>query len=53
MELPKPVDSRARIDVSAFRSFRLDRVDEMEVLDDSFHPEPGKTLQDFLKRDTE
>lgn len=36
-----------------FRSFRLDRISELEVLTESFHPEPGKTIQDFLKRDTE
>lgn len=38
---------------SDFRSFRLDRIDELEVLGEVFHPEPGKTLQDFLRRDTE
>ena len=36
-----------------FRSFRLDRMSGLEVLDESFRPEPGKTIQDFLKRDAE
>ena len=36
-----------------FRSFRLDRMAGLEVLDEAFRPEPGKTIQDFLKRDTE
>ena len=36
-----------------FRSFRLDRMSHLEVLPDSFRPEPGKTIQDFLKRDLE
>jgi predicted DNA-binding transcriptional regulator YafY len=34
-----------------FRSFRLDRMAELEVLDERFRPEPGKMLHDFLKRD--
>ena len=33
-----------------FRSFRLDRISELDVLDERFPPERGKTLQDFLKR---
>jgi predicted DNA-binding transcriptional regulator YafY len=33
-----------------FRSFRLDRMAELDVLDERFPPERGKTLQDFLKR---
>ena len=33
-----------------FRSFRLDRMVEMTVLEEIFAPEPGKTLQDYLKR---
>ena len=33
----------------AFRNFRLDRMDELRVLDDRFADEPGKTLEDFLK----
>lgn len=36
-----------------FRSFRLDRIHELKTLEDIFHLEPGKTLHDFLKRDTE
>ena len=34
-----------------FRSFRLDRMSELAVLDERFGPERGKTIQDFLKRD--
>ena len=34
-----------------FRSFRLDRMEGFEVLGEAFRPEPGRTLQDFLKRD--
>jgi len=34
-----------------FRSFRLDRMSELEVLDERFQPERGKTIQDFLRRD--
>ncbi len=34
-----------------FRSFRLDRISELEVLDERFRPEPGKTLHDMLARD--
>jgi predicted DNA-binding transcriptional regulator YafY len=34
-----------------FRSFRLDRMAGLEVLDERFRPERGKTIQDFLKRD--
>ena len=33
-----------------FRSFRLDRIVQLEVLDERFRPERGKTLHDFLKR---
>jgi predicted DNA-binding transcriptional regulator YafY len=33
-----------------FRSFRLDRMTRLEVLDEAFHPERGKTIHDFLKR---
>jgi len=36
-----------------FRSFRLDRIAELAVLDEAFQPEPGKTMQDFLRRDSE
>ena len=34
-----------------FRSFRLDRIAKLDVLDERFRPERGKTIQDFLKRD--
>lgn len=34
-----------------FRTFRLDRIDEFSLLDETFRDEPGKTLHDFLKRD--
>jgi predicted DNA-binding transcriptional regulator YafY len=34
-----------------FRTFRLDRIDEFNVREDRFKPEPGKTLHDFLRRD--
>ena len=33
-----------------FRSFRLDRISRLDVLDERFRPERGKTLHDFLKR---
>ena len=33
-----------------FRSFRLDRMSELAVLDERFRPERGKTIQDFLKQ---
>lgn len=35
-----------------FRSFRLDRVGGLRVLDETFRPEPGHTLHDYLKRET-
>lgn len=34
-----------------FRSFRLDRISQLEVLDERFPPERGRTLHDYLKRD--
>ena len=34
-----------------FRSFRLDRISDLAVLDERFHPEPGKTLGNMLARD--
>lgn len=34
-----------------FRSFRLDRMAELTVLDERFRAEPGKTAFDFLKQD--
>lgn len=36
-----------------FRSFRLDRISDLCVLEETFWPEPGKTLNDFLRRGTE
>lgn len=33
-----------------FRSFRLDRIAEADLLDGPFRDEPGKTLADFLRR---
>lgn len=34
---------------SGFRNFRLDRIQEISALDDSFTDEPGKSLDDFLR----
>jgi len=31
-----------------FRSFRLDRMSGLQVLEDTFDPEPGRTIDDFL-----
>jgi predicted DNA-binding transcriptional regulator YafY len=36
-----------------FRSFRFDRISELTILNETFSAERGKTIQDFLKRDTE
>jgi predicted DNA-binding transcriptional regulator YafY len=33
-----------------FRSFRLDRISGLSVLEERFRPERGKTIHDFLKR---
>jgi predicted DNA-binding transcriptional regulator YafY len=33
----------------AFRSFRLDRIRELQVTADRFESEPGKTLQDYFR----
>lgn len=33
-----------------FRSFRPDRMAELEVYDDVFRPQPGRTLKDFVRR---
>jgi len=33
-----------------FRNFRLDRIDDLALLDERFVDEPGKTVQDFLRR---
>ena len=35
-----------------FRSFRLDRISGLEVLDEVFRQEPGRTLHDYLRRET-
>ena len=32
-----------------FRNFRLDRIQQLDVLTESFTDEPGRTLQDFLR----
>ena len=31
-----------------FRNFRVDRIDRLEVLDDKFQSQPGRTLDDFF-----
>ncbi|MCG6961892.1 MAG: YafY family transcriptional regulator [Acidobacteria bacterium] len=36
-----------------FRSFRPDRIDSLEVLAETFVAEPGRTLQDYLRRASE
>ncbi len=33
-----------------FRNFRPDRIARLELLDERFVPEPGKTLEDFIRR---
>lgn len=33
-----------------FRAFRIDRIDQVEVLPDRFRDEPGKTLAEMLRR---
>ena len=33
-----------------FRSFRLDRIESLRMLDERFAEEPGKTLEDFFRR---
>lgn len=38
---------------SDFRSFRLDRIGQLRVLEESFQPEPGRTIYDFIRRDSE
>jgi predicted DNA-binding transcriptional regulator YafY len=35
---------------SDFRSFRIDRIEELELLDDVFEIEPGRSLQDLFER---
>jgi predicted DNA-binding transcriptional regulator YafY len=34
---------------AAFRSFRIDRMRALDVLDEVFRDEPGRTLPDFLR----
>jgi predicted DNA-binding transcriptional regulator YafY len=34
---------------NGFRNFRLDRIERIEVLAETFAPEPGRTLDDFLE----
>ena len=34
-----------------FRSFRLDRIEELQVLDEIFVPQPGQTLSDLIERE--
>lgn len=36
-----------------FRNFRLDRIGALNLLDDNFGPEPGRTLEDFYRRMSE
>ena len=31
-----------------FRNFRVDRIDKLEVLEDVFEPQAGRTLEDFI-----
>jgi predicted DNA-binding transcriptional regulator YafY len=31
-----------------FRNFRVDRIDKLELLDERFEPQPGRTLEDFI-----
>ena len=33
-----------------FRSFRLDRMRTLQILGDTFAPEPGKTIDDYLRQ---
>jgi predicted DNA-binding transcriptional regulator YafY len=33
-----------------FRNFRVDRIERVEVLDQRFRDEPGKTLADLFRR---
>jgi len=36
---------------AAFRSFRIDRIAELDVLDERFRDEPGKTLVDLARHE--
>jgi predicted DNA-binding transcriptional regulator YafY len=33
-----------------FRDFRLDRIDDLVLLEERFHPAPGRTLDDYFRR---
>lgn len=33
-----------------FRNFRVDRIEQIELLDQTFEPEPGRTLEDYARR---
>jgi len=33
-----------------FRSFRADRIEHMDVLDERFRDEPGRTLADLMRQ---
>jgi predicted DNA-binding transcriptional regulator YafY len=35
-----------------FRSFRVDRIERLEVQDDRFRDEPGQTLADLFRRES-
>jgi predicted DNA-binding transcriptional regulator YafY len=35
-----------------FRSFRVDRIEALQVLDERFRDEPGKTLADLFRRES-
>jgi predicted DNA-binding transcriptional regulator YafY len=35
-----------------FRSFRVDRIEQLDVLDERFRDEPGKTLADLFRRES-
>lgn len=35
-----------------FRSFRLDRISRLRILPEPFQPEPGRTIQDFIARES-
>jgi predicted DNA-binding transcriptional regulator YafY len=39
-------------DKRGFRVFRLDRMSALEILDEQFRAEQGRTAFDFLKQDT-
>jgi predicted DNA-binding transcriptional regulator YafY len=34
----------------SFRSFRVDRISAIDVLDEHFRDEPGRSLADFLRQ---